>query len=567
MSFKKKPILITLTILGVLVLVNVVSSKIYKRFDLTQDQRYTLSGAALKTVDEVDSPLIIDVFLEGNFPSEFRRLRDETQQIIEEFSVYNSNVTFNFINPLEDESTRDQNIQQLSQRGLQPFQINIQENGKTSQEVIIPWALASYNEQTVIIPLIKNKIGATDQELVNSSIQNLEYVFADAFKKLTTPKEKKIAILRGNGQLKDIYLADFLKTLGEHYYLAPFTLDSVAVSPQKTLNELNDYDLIISAKPSIPFSEVEKYALDQFTMAGGKSLWLTESIVMDKDSLLNNNGQAVAIMKDLNLNDFFFKYGVRINPVIVNDLYSAPITLAIGEGNNAQFQPVQWPYSPLAANNPNHPITTNLDPVRFDFASQIDTLKNSIEKTILLRSSQLSKLDGVPKDINLDVVTQEPNTETYTKPFQTLAVLLEGEFTSVYNNRVKPFKIFNLPNTKAGDITKSSPTKIIVIADGDVIKNEVVRNKPQELGFEFLTKRTFGNKEFLLNAVNYLLNDDGLINIRTKEVKLAFLDSNKVADEKTKWQLINIALPLLVLVVFGLVFNFLRRKRYGKPSR
>jgi len=541
----------------VLIAVNLISSKVYKRFDLTADQRYTLSQEALQTIDNVDSPLVIDVFLEGDFPSEFRRLRDETKQIIEEYSLYNNNLTFNFINPLEDESNQERNVQQLSQRGLQPFQINIKESGKTSQELIIPWALASYNEQTVKIPLIKNKIGASQQELVNSSIQNLEYVFADAFKKLVTPKEKKIAILRGNGQLEDVYVADFLKTLGEHYFLAPFTLDSVAQNPQKTLTQLKSYDLIISAKPSKPFTEDEKYLLDQFTMNGGKSLWLSERIIMDKDSLLNNNGRAVAIMKDLNLGDFFFKYGIRINPVIVNDLYSAPITLAVGEGNNTQFQPIQWPFSPLAASNPSHPITTNLDPVKFDFSSQIDTLKNSVEKTILLRSSQLTKLVGVPKDINLDMVTQEPNPESYTSPHQALAVLLEGKFISVYKNRIKPFKIQN-------DLSESSTTKMIVIADGDVIKNEVVRNQPQELGFEFMTKRTFGNKEFLLNSVDYLLNDDGLINIRTKEVKLAFLDSNRIEAEKGKWQFVNIVLPLIVLGIFGILFNFFRRNRYGK---
>jgi len=491
-------------------------------------------------------------------------LRNETQQLLEEFSVYNSNVKFDFINPLDDEKTRNQRIQQLSQRGLQPFQINIKESGKTSQELIIPWALASYNEQTVIIPLIKNKIGATDQELVNSSIQNLEYAFAEAFKKLINPKQKKIAVLRGNGQLSDIYVADLLKTLGEHYLLAPFTLDSVASNPQKTLVDIKNYDLIISAKPSVAFSEEEKYVLDQFTMHGGKSLWLTESILMDRDSLMNPSGKGFAVINDLNLNDFFFKYGIRINPMIVNDLYSAPIPLAIGEGNNAQFQPVQWPYSPLAANNPNHPITTNLDPVKFDFASPIDTLKNNIDKTVLLRSSQLSKLDGVPREISLDIVTKEPNMEDFTSKdpsktngYHPLAVLLEGEFTSVYDKRVKPFKI-------AQDKIKSSPTKMIIISDGDVIKNEVIRNQPQELGFEFLTKRKFGNKEFLENAVNYLLNDDGLINIRTKEVKLAFLDSEKIEAQKSKWQIINIAVPLVILGLFGVAFGFIRRKRYSK---
>ncbi|WP_435413637.1 gliding motility-associated ABC transporter substrate-binding protein GldG [Psychroserpens mesophilus] len=551
----KKHILIVCITLIIIIVINLISNQAYKRFDLTKDKRYTLSEAAKHTIATVEAPLIIDVFLEGDFPSEFRRLRNETQQILEEFSVVNSNLIFNFINPLEDKSTREQNIQQLAQRGMQPFQITVQENGKTSQEVVIPWALASYNEQTVIVPLIKNKIGASDQELVNGSIQNLEYVFAEAFKKLVNPKSKKIAVLRGNAQLRDAYMADFLQKLGEHYFLAPFTLDSVAVNPQKTLNDLKSYDLIISAKPMEPFSEEEKYVLDQYTMHGGKSLWLTEAIVMDKDSLYSNSGKAVAVINDLNLNDFFFKYGVRINPVMVNDLYSAPITLAIGEGSNAQFQPVQWPYSPLAANNPNHPITTNINPVRFDFASQIDTLKNSVDKTILLRSSQLTKLVGVPSEVDLEIVTKEPDPKTYVDPYQSLAVLLEGEFTSVYENRVKPFQLTD-------DKTKSTSTKMIVIADGDVIKNDVIKNKPQELGFDRMTGRRFGNSEFLENAVNYLLNDDGLMDIRTKDIALQFLDPQKIEKEKTQWQIINIALPLVILAIFGFSFNYLRRKKY-----
>lgn len=551
----KKHILVLVITLLVIIVINLISSHVYKRFDLTKDKRYTLSEAAKRTIEAVNAPLIVDVFLEGDFPSEFRRLRNETQQILEEFGVSNGNLKFNFINPLEDESTRQQNIQQLAQRGMQPFQITVQDNGKTSQEVVIPWALASYNEQTVIVPLIKNKIGATDQELVNGSIQNLEYVFAEAFKKLVNPKGKKIAVLRGNGQLKDAYVADFLQKLGEHYLLAAFTLDSVASNAQNTLQDIKAYDLIISAKPMEAFSEEEKYVLDQYTMHGGKSLWLTEAIIMDQDSLYRNSGKAIAIMKDLNLSDFFFKYGVRINPVMVNDLYSAPITLAIGEGSNAQFQPVQWPYSPLAANNPNHPITTNINPVRFDFASQIDTLKNNIDKTILLRSSQLTKLVGVPSEVDLEIVTQEPDPKTYINPYQSLAVLLEGEFTSVYKNRVKPFQL-------SDDKTTSVSTKMIVIADGDVIKNDVIKNKPQELGFDRMTGRRFGNSEFLENAVNYLLNDDGLINIRTKEVALQFLDPLKIEQEKTKWQIVNIALPLVILALFGIVFSYVRKRKY-----
>ena len=405
----------TVVLFVVLIALNWIGTKVYKRFDLTHDQRYTLSQSALNIVKDVKSPIIVDVFLEGDFPSEFRRLRNETQQLLEEFALDNDQIKFNFINPLEDESTSDTNIEQLMQRGLEPLQLSVNNNGKTSQEMIFPWALASYNDQTVKIPLIKNKIGSTQQELVSNSIQHLEYAFAEGFQKLVTEKSKKIAILKGNGELEDKYLADFLKSVKEHYFIAPFTLDSVAANPQGTLKKLNEFDLIIAAKPTQAFTEDEKLVLDQFTMNGGKSLWLTESVSMDKDSLYNAEGRGIALMNDLNLNDFFFKYGVRINPVLVNDMYSAPITIAMGEGSNAQFQPLRWPYSPLAAGNPEHPITSNLNLVKFDFANQLDTLKSSTQKTILLQSSKLTKLEGVPKEIRLDVVTEEPDPLNYNQ--------------------------------------------------------------------------------------------------------------------------------------------------------
>ncbi len=544
----------------VLIAINYVSSFVFKRFDLTEDKRYTLSDATLKIVKNVESPLIVDVFLSGDdFPSEFRRLQSETKQLLEEFSAKNSNIVFNFINPLEDDATRDRNIQQLTQRGLTPMQLSVQESGKASQAIIFPWALASYNNETISIPLVKNKIGASQQDLVTNSVQHLEYAFADGFSKLTNPKSKKIAILRGNKQLPDKYMADFIRKIGEYYRIAPYTLDSVAVNPQKTLDGLEQFDLIISAKPTEAFTETEKLVLDQYTMNGGKSLWLVDAVAMEKDSLYNDLGKNFAMPRDLNLTDFFFKYGVRINPDIVSTLYSAPITLAMGEGSESQFQHLRWPYSPLASTLSDHPIVNNLNLVKFDFANQIDTLKNSIKKTILLESAPLSKLEGTPREISLEVVTQELDPASFNKGNQNLAVLLEGQFPSVYSNRVKPFKLKK-------EITKSIPTKMIVIADGDVIKNEVYRNSPQELGFDKWTGQTYGNKEFLLNAVNYLLDDNGLINIRSKKIAVTFLDQEKIASEKTKWQLINILLPLILLAIFGVLFNYFRKKKYTKPQ-
>lgn len=539
-----------------LIAINYLSSYVYKRFDLTKDSRYTLSTSAIEIVEDIASPIVIDIFLEGaDFPSEFRRLQNETRQLLEEFAAVNNNIIFNFINPLEDEANREQNIQQLTQRGLTPMQLSVQESGKASQAVIFPWALASYNNQTVLIPLVKNKIGASQQALVNNSVQHLEYAFADGFSKLTKPKRRKVAILKGNKQLEDKYIANFVKQLGAYYYIAPFTLDSVATNPQKTLKAINSFDLIISAKPTEPFSEAEKLVLDQYTMNGGKSLWLIDAVTMEKDSLYNASGTSYAVENDLNTTDFFFKYGARVNPYMVSSLYSAPITLAMGEGSQSQFQHLKWPYSPLAGSNSNHPIVNNLNLVKFDFANPIDTLKNNIKKTILLETAPLSKIEGTPRAVSLELVTQEQNPQTFNKGSQTLAVLLEGEFSSVYENRVKPFKILKFLNKSAG-------SKIIIVADGDVIKNDVVRNVPQELGFDRWTGKTYGNKEFLLNAVNYLLDDNGLINIRSKEIAIAFLDQPKITAQKTQWQLINLLLPLGFLGLFALGFNYFRKKKY-----
>ncbi|MFD1061923.1 gliding motility-associated ABC transporter substrate-binding protein GldG [Winogradskyella litorisediminis] len=546
-----------ISVIAAVILINVLASYVFKRFDLTKDNRYTLSETTKNIIDSADTPLIIDIFLEGDLPSEFKLLQTETKQLIEEFQTLNPLLKVNYIDPLADEANRDNIIRELTKTGLEPYVNSKKVSGKVTQELLFPWGFASYKNRTVKIPLFKKSITEDLQTQVANSVQQLEYNFADAFSQLTKEKSKTVAVLKGNGQLSDIYIADFLQTIKPYYNIAPFTLDSVATNPVSTLKKIKNYDLIISAKPSEAFTEEEKLVLDQYTMSGGKSIWLTESVIMDRDSLYNDNGSSVSIGRDLNLTDFFFKYGVRVNQNLVKDLYSAPIPLAIGEGNNTQFQPVQWQYSPLAKADNNHPISDNIDLVKFDFASQIDTLKNTVNKTILLQSSDRTKLEGPLKTISLSSVTQQPDVENYTEGNQNLAVLLEGNFTSVYKNRVLPFEIENF-------LDKSESTKMVIISDGDVIKNEVSRNRPMQLGFERITGKTFGNKEFLLNAVNYLLDDTGLINIRAKSVEIAFLDSEKTEAQKTTWQFINLVLPLVILGIFGLLFNFIRKRKYTR---
>jgi len=537
--------------------VNWLASEFFTRWDLTEDNRYTLSPAALDIINDVEEPVIIDVFLKGQFPAQFRRLRNETRQMLEEFAAYNHNIKFNFTDPLEEEGDAEAIATEFYEMGMTPARISVQESGKSSEELIFPWAMANYGDKSVKISLLKSQLGISDEELVTNSVQQLEYAFADGLSKLIYARKKKIAVMRGNGELPDARIADFIRSLQDYYLLAPFTLDSAAVSPEKTLEDLKKYDLIIEAKPTEAYSEKEKYILDQYTMQGGKSIWLTESVAMETDSLLNPAGTALAYPRDLNLGDMFFSYGVRINPVLINDIYSAPIILASGSGNNTRFNPYPWFYSPLSASPNDHPIISNIEAVKFEYANQMDTLKNQVKKTILLSSSPQSKVEGTPMEISLSMVGKEPDLASYNDGEQPLAVLLEGEFTSAYKNRVKPFKIDD-------DLESSKETKMLVVADGDVIKNELQRGEPLELGFERYTGNTYGNKEFLMNAVNYMLDDTGLIDIRSKEINIAFLDQEKASAEREKWQVINLAVPLILLAVFGFAFNFFRKRKYVK---
>ncbi|MBW1298666.1 gliding motility-associated ABC transporter substrate-binding protein GldG [Aquimarina litoralis] len=541
-------------------IINLLGSSFYQRFDLTADQRFTLSDATKNLLEEAEVPISIDVLLDGDFPSEFRRLQNETKQILEEFNSINPKIQYVFTNPIEEEEFRKETLEELQRLGLTPMEVSVQESGKTEIETVVPWAIMNYQNRSVKVALVKNTIGATTEERVNNSIQQLEYVFADALKKLIHPKKHKIAVLKGNGQLPDVKIADFIKTLQEYYFVGAFTVDSVAANPTKTLEDLQKFDKIINAKPTEAFSEKEKYVLDQFIMDGGKSLWMVESVAMEIDSLFKpqSKGSAIAFMQDLRLGDAFFSYGVRINPVLVNDLYSAPLMLASGEGNNTQFTPHPWFYASLTKSTSDHPIVKNIESVKFEFSNQIDTLKNGVQKTILLTSSERSKLDGIPTEIKLDnIIGQKPDIETYTEGKHNLAVLLEGSFKSTYKDRVKPFSL-------ATDKDQSDPTKMVVIADGDVIKNGIRKGRPITLGYDPYLNLQYGNKEFLLNTVNYLLDDSGLTEVRGKEINIAFLNIEKVVDTRTFWQVVNIVVPLLMLGLFSFLFSWLRKRKYTK---
>ena len=530
-----------------LLLINFLASKLYKRFDLTEDQRYTLSEATTSIVENIDDIVSIKVYLQGNFPAEFKRLQTETKLHLEELKNINKKIQFRFINP-EDIG------QKLIDNGLEPSSLQIQENGKLSEIVIFPWAVVQYKNKTENVSLLKDIFSNSQDQQLQSSIQNLEYAFANAIHKVSSQKSKKIAIIKGNGELNDIYIADFLRTINQYYHLAPFTLDSVEKQPQKTLKGISNFDLAIIAKPIEKFSEEEKFTLDQFLMNGGKTLWLIDNVHAELDSLMNT-GEALAYPKDLGLTDLFFNYGIRINHDLITDLYSSKIPLATGNiGNQTQFDTFSWQYFPLVNSQNNHAINNNIEAVSLKFTNSIDTLKNNIKKTVLLQSSPLSRSEGTPTIISLKSIAEQTNQRNYNDGNKSIAILLEGEFKSAYSGRIKPYDTDYKDN--------GTSNKMIVIADADIIANEISKGQPLELGIDKWTNQRFGNKEFLLNAVSYLLDDTGLINIRSKTIKIDFLDKQKAFEESGKWQLINIISPLIFLALFGLIFNYYRRKRF-----
>ena len=548
-----------LTTVGVLVIINSLGHFFFKRFDLTADQRYTLSETSLHIIKEVKQPLYVDVFLEGNFPGEFRKLQTETRQLLEEFKAYNSNIVFDFVNPLE-EGNETETMQQFLERGLTPLNVTVDDKGKQTQEVVFPWAVVTYGNKSTKVPLLKNMMGASTAEKVVSSVQHLEYAFANGFNTVSKTREKKVAIIKGNGEMHELQIADFLKSVRENYYIGPFTLDSVATNPQNTIKALKKYDLAIIAKPTETFSDEEKQVLDQFIINGGKTLWLIDQVAMEMDSLYTETGSNLAYPRDLGLNEMFFKYGLRIKPDLVKDLQASPIALATGkQGSATQYTQFPWLYSPAVYAETKHPIVSNLDVLKFEFANPIEVLKNDLKKTVLLHSSKYSKPVGTPTEVGLDMVGQQPDPAEFSQNsgYIPLAVLVEGKFHSMYENRVLPFD-------DASFSPKGKNTKMIVISDGDVVRNQLDKDyQPLELGFDKWTNKMYANKEFMMNCVNYLLDDNGLINIRNKEVDLPLLDKEKVYENYTSSQIITVGLPIVVLSLFGIVFSFLRKRKYS----
>ncbi len=568
MRSRKTDAIKLLSALSIILLINSISNYWYLRFDLTKEKRFSLTKTTRKLLSSIDDYIYIEVYLEGEFPSGIERLSLETKYILSEFQSHNQLIRFRFINPTEhsDDKTRNEIINQLFEKGLNPITLQVKDGETYSEKIIVPGAIVKIGGKEKAVSLLKNEISKTPNQNIEQSIQELEYEFINAIKNLTRNAKSKVGLLLGHGELNGMEIQDFKNTLSEQYNLSTINLREFESNQtgepklKKKLNDLKSQEVLIIPKPKIKFENLDKYFIDQYLMNGGKVIWLIDATNAHMDSLSSKATFQVQALGNLNLSDQLFKYGIRLNSNLVQDISCSKIPIPTSFSKDIpKWELVPWKYFPVAIPSNNHTITTNLNAVKFDFTGSIDTVETNskIKKTILLQTSPYTKLQNTPCDVSLQKALEPPNQKEFNRGSQALAVLLEGTFESVFKNRIHTI-IGNLPFTE-----RSIPTKMMVISDGDLITNQQSNGVPLPLGFDKYEKRQYGNKEFILNVIDYLLDEEELINVRSREVKLRPLDSKKINTAKQFWQLINIGLPILIIIFFGIIRTCYRKNKYN----
>lgn len=555
----------------VILLLNLFVAKVHLRFDLTAEKRYTLSDATIQILKQLDDYAYFKVYLEGDFPAGFKKLSNETRDMLDEFKTYSPYIEYTFINPsgITDNEKRNAFIQELINKGLQPTDLHVNKKDGSSRILIFPSLLLNYKGYEIPLDLLKTQMGVSPERVLNNSIETLEFNLASALLKMVEEKKPTVAFLDGHGELQGAYIADIVRSLSEFYFLGNLRIDgrmsslfAIDTSAGKVLSK-PIIDALIVAQPIKPFSEADKYVIDQYIMNGGKMFWLIDPVFANMDSL-RMSSQTIALKNDLNLEDQLFKYGVRLNSNLLLDLNARSIPIVTGMiGNQPQQELLPWLYFPILTPQSQHPIVRNLNSIITEFPSTLDTIATEhVKKTILLQSSLYSRLIQTPAIIDLALLEEQPDAANYQTSPQPVVVLLDGVFTSLFTNRIPPVLKDNLilPPQK----NKSEQTSMLVSADGDLIKNQLHYNQhyPLPLGFDQFTRQTYGNKDFIINSMNYLTHGNGLINIRSREINLRMLDKNKVEQNLMLIQFLNVFLPLVLLLILGLLLGYIRKIKY-----
>ena len=556
-----------LVLTAALLAVNVIAHYQHGFIDLTEDKRFTLSEPTKQMLVELNEPIRVQILLEGNFPAEFRRLQSSTEDMLRRFRSYNNQIDFEFINPNEgDTQEKNKRRQELTERGIHPINMRVQEAGERVERLIYPYAIVNTSDRALSVNLLEDEVPGVDPQItLNNSIGLLEYKLANAIHKVQSPDKPTVAFTTGQGEVKSEFLIDLNRSLREYYQVGRIHLDSVDfIDPQKA-------PLLIVPGPTEPFSEKKKFALDQYIMNGGKVIWLISKLAANLDSVRKHQNY-VPREYTLDLDDLFFRYGFRLNPDLVQDLQCSSIPMVIGRvGSQSQMELFPWYYHPTAAPFTDHPIVSAIDRVNLFFPNSIDTIrtKGQVDKTILLASSEFSRFQMIPAQINFDILRYEPDPDRFNRPHLPLAVLFEGEFYSAFEKRLSLEMEGWLSAEGLEFQNKVRDNAMMVVSDIDFALNSFHPNtgEMRPAGFNPYENRLYSNKDFLLNAVEYMLDDSGIIQARNREVQLRLINEVKARTEMTQWQLLNIAAPIGFVFFFGLFYNFVRRRRYARKAQ
>ncbi len=546
------------------VLLNVASQYLYTKIDLTEEKRFSLTSATEQTIESVQGPIFIQILLQGEFPAGFRRLQDGVKEMLTSFKRLNPKISFRFEDPLiGDREEVKQKLESWAQVGIVPTDLNVRNQSGESSRQIFPYAIFNYGDRQVAINLLERESPGVPPEIaLNNSISLLEYKFANAIAKLQAASKPNILFTEGHGELSKLQTAALEGNLRAFYNTGRINLDSIYKIPE-------EISMLIIAKPTSSFSDKSLFKIDQFIMNGGRLLFLIDPLVVNLDSI-RRHGEYVPYDVDLRLDELLFKYGARIQQNLVLDRECSMIPIAIDQpGGKSRYEQFPWYYHLLALGDLQHPITKGLDRVNLLFPASIDTImtKADLKKTPLLRSSPASRKQFAPVILDLGIINRADPSQ-FVGPPETLALLIEGVFSSAFENRTTQQMRKTLTDIGASFKTTSDPTKILIVADGDIAKNLINPSTGEisDLGFNKYMNYTFANKNFLTNAIEFMLDNRGLIDARAKTLKLRLLNKQKMSDEKLKWQFINVALPLILLIVIGWIFQYLRRRKYGVPT-
>lgn len=550
-----------------LVVINYIASVVHARYDLTSEKRYTLSTPTKNLLNGLKEPVNITVFLEGDMPAGFKQLSNSSRELLEEFrELSRNNINIKFERPGEglNDTARVAYINYISDSlGIKPTNVKVTAKAGEAQEerLVYAGAIVSSGGRNLPVNFLQGQSLTGGYESLNNAEALLEYKFANAIDKITRDSVPVIGYLIGNGQPLTYNVYDLIEnTLKPDYGFGFLPIDSVPVIPQ-------DFDALMIVKPTSGFTDDQKLKLDQYIMNGGKVIWMIDKLYAEMDSLMRKQGDFIAFDRNLNLDDLLFKYGVRINSDLLQDLQAEKIPLVVGNyGNQPQMQLVPWPYFPLLSNYNDHPISKNLDNVLSIFPNSMDTVvADGVKKTYLLSSSQSARILSTPAMVSLNSVQTEADLRTFTKSNVPVAVLLEGKFSSLYSNRIPVAVAQQMQAMGQPFKNRSEENSMIVVADADIVTNVFTQEEgPLPMGYNQFTQVQHANKDFLLNCIEYLVNPKGVLEARSKDIALRLLDPKKVEQEKTTWQLVTVVIPVLIVLAGALLYQVLRKRKYTR---